>query len=77
MPSARVEIRREVSDLMAWQPIAVDGARYGISFWDSLIVAAARVVGCRYLLSEDLQRGQELDQVMVVNPFLSEPSSLT
>jgi len=85
-PSARVEIRKEISDLMAWRPIALDASiitrgwkiedRYGISFWDSLIVAAARVAGCRYLLTEDLQRGQELDGVMVVNPFLSEPSSL-
>jgi len=85
-PSARVQIRKEISDLMAWRPIALDASiitrgwkiedRYGISFWDSLIVAAARVAGCRYLLTEDLQRGQELDGVMVVNPFLSEPSSL-
>lgn len=86
-PSAQVEIRKEISDLMTWQPIALDAGvlarawiiedRYGISFWDSLIVAAARVAGCRYLLTEDLQRGQELDGVMVVNPFLSEPTSLT
>src|SRR6266436_354132 len=85
-PSAQVEIREEISDLMTWQPIALDAGvlarawiiedRYGISFWDSLIVAAARVAGCRYLLTEDLQRGQELDGVMVVNPFSSEPTSL-
>ena len=85
-PSAGVEIRREVSDLIAWQPIVLDSAvitrawkiedRYGLSLWDSLIVAAARVAGCRYLLTEDLQPGQELDQAVVVNPFLSEPSSL-
>ena len=86
-PSAQVEIRREISDLVTWQPIAVDAGvlvrawiiedRHGISFWDSLIVAAAKVAGCRYLLTEDLQPGQELDGVMVVNPFLSEPRSLT
>ena len=85
-PSALVAIRKEVSDLMAWRPIALDAGiitrgwkiedRYGLSFWDSLIVAAAKVAGCRYLLTEDLQRGQELDGVMVVNPFISEPSSL-
>jgi predicted nucleic acid-binding protein len=85
-PSARIEIRKEVTDLMAWQPIVLDSAvivrgwkiedRYGISFWDSLIVAAAKVASCRYLLTEDLQQGQELDQIIVVNPFLSEPLSL-
>jgi predicted nucleic acid-binding protein len=86
-PSAQVEVRKEISDLMAWRPIALDAGviagawiiedRYGISFWDSLIVAAARVAGCRYLLTEDLQRGQDLDGVIVVNPFLSEPTSLS
>jgi predicted nucleic acid-binding protein len=85
-PSANVEVRKEVSDLMAWQPIALDADviarawkiedRYDISFWDALIVAAAKITSCRYLLTEDLQSGQELDGVMVVNPFLSEPSSL-
>lgn len=85
-PSANVEIRKEVSDLMTWQPIVLDSNvitraweiedRYGISFWDALIVAAAKTAGCRYLLTEDLQRGQDLDGVMVVNPFFSEPSSL-
>jgi predicted nucleic acid-binding protein len=85
-PSAVVEIRKEVSDLMAWQPIALDSSvitgawqiedRYGISFWDALIVAAAKTAGCRYLLTEDLRRGQDLDGVMVVDPFFSEPSAL-
>ena len=86
-PSAQAEIRKEVSDLMAWQPVVLDAGiiakawkiedRYGISFWDSLIVAAATASGCRYLLTEDLQSGQELDHVMVVNPFSREPSSLS
>jgi predicted nucleic acid-binding protein len=85
-PSAQAEIRKEIGDLMAWQPITVDASvivrawkiedRYRISFWDSLIIAAARVADCRYLLTEDLQRGQELDGVIVVNPFLSVPASL-
>jgi predicted nucleic acid-binding protein len=85
-PSAQAEIRKEIGDLMAWQPITLDAGvmvrawkiedRYRISFWDSLIVAAARVANCRYLLTEDLQRGQDFDGVMIVNPFLSVPSSL-
>lgn len=85
-PSGQAEIRKEIEDLMAWQPIPLDAGiivrawkiedRYRISFWDSLIVAAAIVTGCRYLLTEDLQRGQELDGVMIVNPFFSAPASL-
>ena len=50
--------------------------RYRLSFWDSLTVAAAQAASCRYLLTEDLQAGQMLDSVEVVNPFRSDPASL-
>lgn len=45
-------------------------ARWQLSYWDAAIVAAAQVVGCDALLTEDLQHGQEYDGVRVVNPFL-------
>jgi predicted nucleic acid-binding protein len=35
-----------------------------------LILAAALVGGCSRLLSEDLQHGQLIDGLTVVNPFL-------
>jgi predicted nucleic acid-binding protein len=44
-------------------------ARWRFSFYDSLIVAGALLAGCRTLLSEDLQHGQRLDSLTVVNPF--------
>jgi predicted nucleic acid-binding protein len=50
--------------------------RYGLSFWDALIVAAAQLSGCRHLLSEDLQDGQDLGGVQVCNPFARAPSDL-
>ena len=40
-----------------------------ISFWDSLIVHAARSAGAAELYSEDLQHGAVLGGVRVVNPF--------
>ena len=40
-----------------------------ISHWDALIVAAALHQGCETLLSEDLQHGQIIEGVRVVNPF--------
>jgi predicted nucleic acid-binding protein len=40
-----------------------------ISFWDSLIVASAEHAGCGELLSEDLNTGQVIAGVKVVNPF--------
>lgn len=85
-PDARDSARAEVRDLLAWKPVVLDGVilerawkiqdRYQISFWDSLIVAAAKMAECGYLLTEDLQAGQDLDGVVVVNPFLKEPDSL-
>jgi len=43
--------------------------RYRISYWDAAIVEAARMLGCRTLLSEDLSDGRDYDGVQVVNPF--------
>jgi predicted nucleic acid-binding protein len=86
-PGAREEARANIRDLLAWRPVSVDGGlldrgwtlqdRYRLSFWDALVVAAAKAASCAYLLSEDLQAGQELDGVLVVNPFAREPGSLT
>jgi predicted nucleic acid-binding protein len=47
-----------------------------LSFWDALIVAAAKLASCRYLLTEDLQPNQNLDGVRVVSPFLTSPESV-
>jgi predicted nucleic acid-binding protein len=41
-------------------------------FEDSLILSAAQVQGCEVLLSEDLQDGQVIGGVRVVNPFCVE-----
>ena len=43
--------------------------RYGFSFYDSLIVAAALEAGCTRLYSEDLQHGQQGHRLTIVNPF--------
>jgi predicted nucleic acid-binding protein len=85
-PAASAEARAEVRDLLAWNPVMTDASviergwklqdRYQLSFWDSLIVAAAKVAACGFLLTEDLQDGQKLDGVEVVNPFLRGPASV-
>jgi predicted nucleic acid-binding protein len=50
---------------------AVDLAELAqISFWDALIVAAAEQAGAAELLSEDLNDGQTIAGVKVVNPLL-------
>jgi predicted nucleic acid-binding protein len=78
--------REDVRLLLAWRPIPVDarvveGAwriqdRYQLSWWDALIVSAAQVGNCRYLLSEDLQDNQDFGHVMVINPFRTPPESI-
>jgi predicted nucleic acid-binding protein len=44
-------------------------ARYRISYWDAAIVEAARLLGCRIILSEDLSDRQDFNGVRVENPF--------
>jgi len=44
-------------------------ARYQLSYWDAAIVSAARLLGCREVLTEDMRHGQDLGGVVVVNPF--------
>ena len=44
-------------------------ARWGFGFYDSLIVAGALIAGCRKLLTEDLQHGQSLGELTVIDPF--------
>ena len=43
--------------------------RFEIAVWDALIIEAARVSGCRRVLSEDLQSGQDFEGIVVGNPF--------
>lgn len=74
---ARAEVRR----YELWQPWQIDHAtvesawavesRYGLHYWDSLMVASAQHLGCRFLLSEDLQHEQRYGAVQVINPFLT------
>ena len=85
-PGALNAARAEVRDLLAWRPVSVGPGilleswkiqdRYRLSFWDSLIVAAAKASSCRFLLTEDLQHGQDLDSLEVLNPFRRDPASL-
>jgi len=43
--------------------------RYGIQFYDSMMVAAAERAGCAEILSEDLADGQSYFGVVARNPF--------
>jgi len=79
---ARAEVRR----YQQWKPWQIDHAtvetawavesRYGLNYWDALIVASAQHQGCGYVLSEDLQHGQQIDGVRILNPFVTGPEVL-
>lgn len=43
--------------------------RYAFSFYDSLIIAAALEAGSQRLLTEDLHNGQQIDGLIIHNPF--------
>ncbi len=45
-------------------------ARFQISHWDSLILAAARETNSATVYSEDLNHGQDYDGIKVINPFV-------
>lgn len=46
---------------------------YGLSYWDSLIIAAAESAGCSQILSEDLNSGQSYCGMKCINPFAAAP----
>jgi predicted nucleic acid-binding protein len=56
----------EVADILA----AIDLHRlHGFSFWDALVLRAAKQAGCTVLFSEDLQDARQIDGIRIVNPF--------
>ncbi|MDE0152239.1 MAG: hypothetical protein OXN23_00020 [Gammaproteobacteria bacterium] len=44
---------------------------YGFGFYDCLIISSALEAECDILLTEDLQDGQRIENLTVVNPFKS------
>jgi predicted nucleic acid-binding protein len=44
-------------------------SRWKLSFWDALILAAARVSGASELITEDLNHGQKYDGLRDINTF--------
>ena len=79
---ARAEVRR----YQHWRPWVIDHptvetawaveSRYGLNYWDALMVAAAQQQACTFLLTEDMQHDQVIDKVRILNPFLAGPDML-
>ena len=80
------DARAQVRQYQHWRPWTIDHAtvetawavesRYGLNYWDALMVAAAQHLGCTMLLTEDMQHDQQVDSVRIVNPFIVGPELL-
>ena len=83
-PLASEEARALVADYLRWEVVVNSGEsildaialeqRYGISFWDALVVQSARASGAEILYSEELSDGQVYESVRVTNPFATAAS---
>jgi|WetSurMetagenome_2_1015567.scaffolds.fasta_scaffold909051_1 predicted nucleic acid-binding protein len=54
------------------QAVEIAG-RLKYAFYDSLVIASALRAECSVLYSEDLQHGQKIGPLRILNPFLSAP----
>ena len=50
--------------------------RYRYSWWDCLLLASAVELGCTHFLSEDLQDGQRIESLTIVDPFAHSPEQI-
>jgi predicted nucleic acid-binding protein len=50
--------------------------RYRYSWWDCLLLASAIELGCTHFLSEDLQDGQRIESLTIVDPFAHSPEQI-
>jgi len=79
LPLDHQTARQIVADLAHWRMQAPDASdllqaidlqhSYQLSFWDAMVLQSAASLGCKQLLSEDLNHGQVYGDVQVINPF--------
>ena len=78
-PLSTDEAYRIIEDYSAWTVYTLTSEdilsairiqqRYQLSFWDALILRSAQALGSLVLWSEDLNAGQEIHGVRILNPF--------
>ncbi len=79
-PLGRAEAREVIDLYSTWPVIGLDPAiilaathleeSQQLSFWDALVLEAARLAGADRLLTEDLQQGRVIAGVLIENPFV-------
>lgn len=85
-PGALQAARSQIRRLREWQPPhldahTIDGAwslqdRYGLGYWDALILSSAQQQGCAFVLSDALPAASRYESVLVVDPFELTPPEL-
>lgn len=78
-PISRAEAREIIDLYSEWPVVLLDPAlilaatrleeEHRLSFWDALVIEAARVAGAQRLLTEDMQHGRVIEGVRIENPF--------
>ncbi len=76
----REKIHQIVRDYSSWPVVEntlslmqaglAEQARWQLSLWDSMILAAARVSGSSELITEDFSHGQDYGGIKAINPFV-------
>ena len=80
-PLDRQRVREIIRNYLVW-PVHLNDAetvllaseieaRMNLSFWDALIVAAAQLLHVDKIFTEDMNHGQRIEGVLIVNPFLA------
>jgi len=78
-PLAKSNVRGIVKSYFNWDVVLNDARiilqaseieeTYRLSFWDALIVSAAFSRNAATILTEDLNHGQYVEGIMIINPF--------
>jgi len=80
-PLPKSKARGIIESYLAW-PVELNDAktvlaaseieeRHMLSFWDALIIASARNARVEKILTEDLNHGQQIEGILIENPFAS------
>lgn len=77
---APIEVKAILNDLALFEVVPIDVEQikdaidlhtlHQISFWDSLIISAAKSAHCQAVITEDLHHNGVIAGVLIQNPFL-------
>ena len=82
-PMSRSDAREIIGLYAAWPVVVLDPTlvlaasrleeTHQLSFWDALVLEAARVGGAQRVLTEDMQHGRVIEGVRIETPFVETP----